>query len=539
MADNTYIIYVRKSSESEDRQVLSIDAQVAELKNLAQRRGLVIADILTEARSAKSPGRPVFDELAAKIAKRTVTGILCWKLDRLARNPVDGGSIIWAMKQHGLQVETPTQSYSDNTDNVMMMYIEFGMAHKYIDDLSRNVKRGNRFKLDRGELPGPAPQGYLNDLANHTIIPDPDRFLLIKRAWGLMLTGNHSVPKIVRMANEDWGYRTRKTKRQGDHKMPPSSLYKIFSNPFYYGLIVRNVEGTRKEFQGSHEPMITNAEFDQVQKLLGRDNRPRPQKHVFAYTGLMACGGCGASITAEEHWKKDKQYVYYHCTRKMGPCKQPYIPQPKLEEQIQNTLNTITISNGFREWALKHLRKTNNQETKVRTRMYQSQQTAYNSCQKQLDTLLSMRVRELISDEEYLQKRNELQGELESLKLKLADTEDRAANWFELAEKTLIFANKAKESFDNGTDEERREIFAALGSNFILKDKTISIKLQKPLALLQNTNPHHQKAHQKPDSFSDGSPQSTKFELLVEMIGEFFRDGANQAIHIPNLKPCV
>ena len=138
MADNMYVIYVRKSSESEDRQVLSIDAQVAELKSLAQRRGLVIADILTEARSAKSPGRPVFDELAAKIAKRTVTGILCWKLDRLARNPVDGGSIIWAMKQHGLQVETPTQSYSDNTDNVMMMYQRLSKYFKVDSSLLEN-----------------------------------------------------------------------------------------------------------------------------------------------------------------------------------------------------------------------------------------------------------------------------------------------------------------------------------------------------------------------------------------------------------------
>ena len=116
----TYIIYARKSSESEDCQVLSIDAQIAELKNLAARRGFVVADILKESQSAKSPGRPVFSRLVERITRGEVTGILCWKLDRLARNPVDGGSIIWALKQHGLHICTPTQSYSTAEDNIII-----------------------------------------------------------------------------------------------------------------------------------------------------------------------------------------------------------------------------------------------------------------------------------------------------------------------------------------------------------------------------------------------------------------------------------
>ena len=245
---NSCTIYARKSSESEDRQVLSIDAQVQELKNLAQKRGLVVEKILTEAQSAKSPGRPIFSKLATDISLGKVQHVLCWKLDRLARNPVDGGAIIWAMKQHNLKIYTPTQSYSTAEDNIIMMYIEFGMAQKYIDDLSQNVKRGNRAKLENGGYPGLAPQGYVNNIADHTIEPDPDRFPLVRKMWDLMLTGSYSVPQITRTANEQWAYRTRKYKRLGGRNLHPSSLYKIFSNPFYYGLIQRQVDGVLETY---------------------------------------------------------------------------------------------------------------------------------------------------------------------------------------------------------------------------------------------------------------------------------------------------
>src|SRR3954465_14323132 len=93
-----YFIYSRKSLEDEDRQVQSIESQEDELKPLAARLNLNVLEPLSEARSAKAPGRPVFDEMMRRINKGEADGILCWKLDRLARNPVDGGAIIWAMK---------------------------------------------------------------------------------------------------------------------------------------------------------------------------------------------------------------------------------------------------------------------------------------------------------------------------------------------------------------------------------------------------------------------------------------------------------
>ncbi|HEY5298414.1 MAG TPA: recombinase family protein [Verrucomicrobiae bacterium] len=214
-----YFIYCRKSSEAEDRQVLSIESQTRELEQIAKKLNLPIAEILTESKSAKDPGRPVFNTMMQRLYRDEAAGIICWKLDRLARNPVDGGSIIWAIKQQGIKVMTPAQSYAREDDNILLMYIEFGMAQKYVDDLSKNVKRGLKTKIENGWYPGVAPAGYLNHTdkltGQNTLIKDPERFPLIRQMWEMMLTGLHTPPKILEMANNEWGFRTRPIRRMG------------------------------------------------------------------------------------------------------------------------------------------------------------------------------------------------------------------------------------------------------------------------------------------------------------------------------------
>lgn len=479
-----YIIYCRKSSESEERQVLSIESQMKELKDYAERMKFTISEILTESRSAKYPGRPIFNEMMRKVYKGEIRGVVSWKLDRLARNPIDGASLVWALDQGKIsEIATPHGTFLNNSNAKLMMQIEFGMAKKYVDDLSDNVKRGNRAKLERGWLPGPAPLGYLNDPREKTIVKDPERFSLTRKMWDLLLQGIKP-SKILDIANNQWGFRTKIFKKAGGKPLSMSWLYKIFSNPFYYGLIERK-EGV---FIGKHEPMIQEKEYWQAQNILGRPGTAKAQTHEFAFTGMIRCGECDCMVTAEEKNNRyGYHYAYYRCTKKkrVNRCGQKYINAKNLDDQIIEYLKKIQISNRLLELAKGYLEERREEEKKNRFDIRTSLKKSYNGCQKKLDNLNQMRLRDLIGDDEYLKEKKDLLGERIKLENNLKNDEaDQEA--FDSANQAFVFANRAVDSYQNGTPDEKREILHKIGSNLILKDKKLLIQAKKVFQIIEN-----------------------------------------------------
>jgi DNA invertase Pin-like site-specific DNA recombinase len=479
-----YVIYCRKSSESEEKQVLSIESQIKELDEFSKRLSLPISEILTESQSAKSPGRPIFNDMMKKLYKGQYNGVVCWKLDRLARNPIDGSALVWALDQGKIsEILTPHGSYKNNSNDKFLMQIEFGMAKKYVDDLSDNVRRGNRAKLERGWLPGLPPLGYLNEPKERTIIKDPERYPLIRKMWELLLKGV-SPSKIFETANEKWGFRTRIFKKSGGKPLSLSSLYKIFGNPFYYGLIERK-EGV---FQGKHEPMITEEEFWKAQEILGRRGRPRPKNHQFAFTGLIRCGECGCMITAEEKINRyGYHYAYYRCTKKKRgvPCRQKYINLNDLEKQISEYLAKIHVPEQLLKLAIEYLKEEGKEENEKYSDIQRSLEKAYDNCQKKLDNLNQMRLKDLIDDEEYVKEKKNLLEEKIRLEESLKDGNDNGKKSMELTEKAFVFASQAKDRFQNGLLEDKRTILQGLGSNLLLKDKKLLIQIEKPLILIE------------------------------------------------------
>ena len=135
-----WILYARKSTESEDRQIQSIDDQTAYLKEVAHREKLHIAETICEAKSAKAPDvREGFKNLLGLIEKGKVQGILVWKLDRLSRNPIDSARIQWYLQTGKIKcIKTSERNYWPE-DNALLFAVEQGMANQYIRDLSKNV----------------------------------------------------------------------------------------------------------------------------------------------------------------------------------------------------------------------------------------------------------------------------------------------------------------------------------------------------------------------------------------------------------------
>ncbi len=451
---------------------------------MAARLNLNVSEILAESQSAKYPGRPVFNKIMKKVYSGEVKGIISWKLDRLARNPIDGSSLIWALDQGKItEIITPHNQFRNNSNDKFLMQIEFGMAKKYVDDLSDNVKRGNRAKLEKGWIPALPPLGYLNEPRDGIIVKDPERFPLVRKMWELLLQGDRP-SQILKTANEEWGFRTRLHKKTGNKPLFISSIYKIFRNPFYYGLIERK-EGI---FQGRQEPMITEDEFWKAQEILGRKGRPRPKNHQFAFTGLIRCGECGSMITAEEKYNRyGSHYVYYRCTKKKRDvsCGQKYIELKYLEKQIVDYLCQIYIPQKLVRLALDFL-KTETKEDKEKCRdIRASLEKTLADCRRRIDNLNQMRLKDLINDEEYLNEKKRLTGEKIRIEEQLRDKQGYSKKAAELTEKVLIFANQAREKFQKGGLEVQRSVLQGFGSNLSLMDKKLVIQMEKPLLILR------------------------------------------------------
>lgn len=481
-----YFLYARKSSEQEDRQVASIDSQIDFLKELAKREQIDIVEVLTESKSAKAPGRPIFNKMVERIERGEAQGVVCWKIDRLARNPVDGGKVQWLLQNNVIkQIRTFERSYYP-TDNVLLISVELGMANQYIRDLAFNSQRGVKSKAATGWFPAPAPIGYLNVTKTGMKIIDSDaeRFPLIRKMFDLMLTGNHSVPQVLKMANHEWGFKT-----PSGGPLGRSTLYKILTEPFYYGQYQWPKNGGTW-YQGKHEPMITETEYDRIQSILGRKGKPKPKVHEFAYTGMIRCGECGCMVTAEDKIKRNKNgnvhfYTYYHCTKRKGPCSQKCAEVKTLEKQITGLLEGVKIPREFYEWSVLWLKVENGRESVDRNTILGSQQKAYEATVKKIDRLVDLRISGTISEDEFGKKKDELTKEKANLQELLKTTDQRIDRWLTTIDQLLSFAAGAQENYATGTLSGKRVILSALGSNLLLKDKKLNVDLTKSLLPLQ------------------------------------------------------
>lgn len=341
-----YCLYARKSTESDELQALSIDSQIKEMLQLAEREKLDVREIRKESFSAKDSGqRPVFNQIIADIKSGRFSGILTWAPDRLSRNAGDLGALVDLMDQKLLyEIRTHGQRFTNSPNEKFLLMILCSQAKLENDNKGENVKRGLRAKCSMGWRPGVPPIGYLHDKeaekGQKRILMDPKRSPFIKQIYEKVAYEKWSGRDIYEWLQKI-GFRTR-----GDKRLALSRIFVILKDTFYYGKFEYPIGGGTW-YDGGYDPIITKELFDLAQEKMCRSPRRHPGTHEFDFVKLLRCGNCGYGICAEEKFKHQKngnthRYVYYHCTGGTDhKCKQPMIREEELVRQLLILIDKI------------------------------------------------------------------------------------------------------------------------------------------------------------------------------------------------------
>ena len=467
-----YYLYARKSTDVEDKQVLSIEAQLVELREYAKRESLHIAAEFVEKKSAKTTGRPVFGKLLAEI-EQNGGNILAWHPDRLARNSVDGGQIVYLLDSGKLgTLKFPSFWFENTSQGKFMLSIAFGQSKYYVDNLSENTKRGLRQKVRRGERPGLAPVGYINDVRTKTVVIDKRHSPIVMEAFALYAAGDQRLEDIASFLASK-GILTKSGKQFPKDK---DKIKRMLTSPFYYG----HFRYFGEIHEGKHAAIIAKKLFDEVQATLAK--RGRPQKGATApqiFCGLLRCATCNLAITAEKKVKHQKngnihEYVYYRCTRKHKTirCTEPAVTEPDLAAQLSDILHSYAMPKSWADQLETMLAEDERKAEQSSGVFVANAQTRLASLQGKLQRLLDGYLDQDIEQSVYRTKQAELMSEKKSLEEQVSKLTLASTAWVEPMRQWLQQATDLNRIAESGEHSVIKSAFLEMdGLNLFLKTK--------------------------------------------------------------------
>lgn len=519
-----YFIYIRKSTDDKAKQIQSIPDQKRILSALAKERGLKVVDIIIDEKSAKAPGRKGFGEMVERLQSNDANGIICWKMDRLARNTVDGGNLMW-MLQNGTVKEfvTPTKTYNTE-DNTLVLSVEFGMATQFSRELRENVNRGMQSKVDKGWATYRVPIGYLNEVngvkGEKKVLVDPDNFKALQRIWLKCIKDELTLKELHEyMKTDEPIYRNGKL-------LPFSTFCKVFRSKFYCGLL--KYKGVWKV--ASHQPMITQTQFEQVQNILDKKFKSVRQSNLeFDFKGFFKCGCCDAWITAEEHNKMVKRtgqkakYRYYRCVhrKKDVVCTEKPINEIKVVETIQKELDQLRIPQALMDFGLRKIKELEQAQDKTESTVESQLRKEITALNQRLKTIRNNfaeesdpNCRQVIKD-----RLNELEIDLRKLEQDLATEIESQQNPHEELTTSFAVIDKAQDYLENGTSQQKKTILRHLGSNWQVVGQKLDYKPSRTVKALKKTHQlllaeNNGIGTQKNHSMSDLSMTQDKLDIV-------------------------
>ena len=484
-------VYLRRSQDREDRQQLSIEKQDDAVRQLVKDNEFEPIYMPPEERSAKRPGRPIFNEMVRRIENGEARHLAVWHLSRLSRNAKEGGVVVQLIDDgHLLSLHTPGRVYRNTPEDKAFLAIELAFAKKNNDDLGKQVVESFAQKRHHGQYPGPAPIGYINVIlktGGRNIAPDPETCEKVIRLFELAATGLYTLDNLWREAI-NMGLTGRRGNPIGKSTIEDMLQRRTYTGVFKYG--------GDEWHQGTYKPLVSVDLYDKVQIAMGwkKSLAERPATtsgREYTYKGLLLCQTCKFNITAYTKPKhlasgREAEYIFYTCTKKNKKikCKEPQLSGKLLEAEVLANMQNYEISEADGEECSYWLDQHYSEFIKERTRYKPMWLKDLKQAQSALDTLDDKLESGTMSDERYKLRAAKHEADIARTIKLLKATDTDADRWLELAKETFSGVVNLGEVFQEADDQEKRQLMMFVGLNWHLGNKKVVLTPRKPLDLL-------------------------------------------------------
>lgn len=477
------ILLCRVSSKEQEETGYSLPAQEKLLKSYAVKKDFKVSKVFSISETASGrKQRQIFDTMMRYAEKHNIKVIVCEKVDRLTRNFKDAVAIDeWLEEDEERQVHLVKDSLVLHKNSRSQEKLNWGIrilfAKNYIDNLSEEVKKGQKEKLEQGWLPTKPPYGYktVGEKGKKIHIIDKERAPLIKKMFDLYSTGDYSLKKLTKKMSEE-GLRS-----DGGNKVVKSRMHSILKDPFYVGKMVWNDE----VYEGNQETFITKEVFDKVQDVLESKSTPKYRKHNFLFKGLFGCEECSGTIT----WEIQKGHIYGHCNHYRDCSQETWSKENEVEEQLLSKFEDLEVKNKrIAEWIRKALKESHKDEIEYHTSTQKDLKKQYDKLQQRLDKLYDDRLDEKISEDFYNRKFKQYSEEKDGVTQAIQKHSQANTKYYQLGVNIYDISQRAKQIYLKAKKkkllDKQRQLIRFVFMNMALDEGKVSYEYTPAFKLL-------------------------------------------------------
>ena len=491
------VIFARVSTQEQEQDGHSIDAQIAKLREYCGRHSLEVIKEFEVVESSTRGERPEFYKMIDFVkAQKNQIALVCDKVDRLQRSFTELPILDKLRKENKLVIHFLDIGKLDsgaNSQQISFYQMSVVMANAYTNAISDNVKRSIIYKLNNGECIGKAPLGYLNarDAADKSIIVvDHSRAHLIKQIFELYATGAYSLGDLERFAKQHHLTNTFFKGRKGE-PIKKNVISNILKNPFYAGEIY--VEKYKSFYPHKYETLISKALYLKCQEIVHSrseaNNRAQAiisSNKEFVFKNLIRCAVTNRVVSSDRKEAKKNKNTYLITRNPDDTSKKIYVPEKDILKQVSDVFKSIAVPQKMLDEITTYLQKAHEAEKEYHKHRIETFRKEHDAIQGKMDRLLDLYLAKSIPEETYINKRKSLESEMSKVKSETELHQNADGDFKNTVMTAFGLANKASEIFESSKTSEKRELIAFVFSNLKLRGAKLEFELKKPFDMMVN-----------------------------------------------------